>query len=164
VLGASQPVLSTCFGHAPSCSCFGDVPSTKIDRGSGASHRHGHAVSKTGIQIPRSRPRRRRPVRPRTNDWDIQPRRTLSPNPSESRGSVPWKEHERCVWCPRNLHPRNLHLVSPELASPELAQRAGAENLSSSPSSASWASRYASCVNCASWATRPTGRRRRRCR
>ena len=25
-----------------------------------------------------------------------------SPNPSESRSSVPWKKHERCVWCPRN--------------------------------------------------------------
>ena len=38
-------------------TCFGHAPSTKIDRGSGASHRRGHAISKTGIQIPRSRPR-----------------------------------------------------------------------------------------------------------
>src|SRR5271157_3184280 len=26
-----------------------------------------------------------------------------SPNLTESRSSVPWKKHERCVWCPRNL-------------------------------------------------------------
>jgi hypothetical protein len=24
-----------------------------------------------------------------------------SPNPGESRSSVPWKKHKRCVWCPR---------------------------------------------------------------
>jgi len=30
----------------------------------------------------------------------VQSRRTLSPNPTESRSSVPRKKHERCVWCP----------------------------------------------------------------
>jgi len=32
-----------------------------------------------------------------------------SRNASESRGTVPWKKHERCVWCPRNSQwcPRN---------------------------------------------------------
>jgi len=26
-----------------------------------------------------------------------------SPNPSQSRSSMPRKKHERCAWCPRNL-------------------------------------------------------------
>ena len=37
-----------------------------------------------------------------------------SPNPSESRSSVSWKKHERCVWCPRNLQPQ-CSLAAPDL-------------------------------------------------
>ncbi len=37
-----------------------------------------------------------------------------SPNPSESRSSVPWKKHKRCVWCPRNLQPQ-CSLAAPDL-------------------------------------------------
>ena len=40
-----------------------------------------------------------------------------SPNLTESRSSVPWKERERCVWCPRNLGVPGTWVATPSIIS-----------------------------------------------
>ncbi len=40
-----------------------------------------------------------------------------SPNLTESRSSVPWKERVRCVWCPRNLGVPGTWVGTPSIIS-----------------------------------------------
>ncbi len=83
---ASYPGVPLQPLHGAPCECFSPPIQNDFDRSSdlALATRGAGGVRMTLTPTASSR-----------GEW--------SPNPSQSRSSVPWKKHERCGWCPRNL-------------------------------------------------------------